>query len=265
MLIARCCLLDWVHGEVLKSPARPTIFASVNSLAASLGRSYETVRGQVQALIEEGLCVTDPRGVTLSAAPDASPRIIDFFAATHDVFLRFSRDIARWVDLPVRTGGDGARLARVLKPALDVQLAPFEILRTVFADWTTQMVFAVVAGACVRHITINPVLSAKYADDLPPDEVRRPVTVATLQTVTGLPYSTLSRHVRRLQADDRLVRKDKGWIVGADYLQAPGIQQGTRAAAAFYCRRVSEALSGLEGSGETYLRARPALVSLDVT
>jgi hypothetical protein len=265
MLIARCCLLDWTRGETLGPPVEPTIFASINSLAASLGRPYETVRSHAHALVEEGMSISDPKGVALSAAPDAARRIVDYLAATHDVFLRFSEDISRWIDLPVRAGVRRPGSAVVLKPALDVQLAPFEMLRTAFADRTAQMVWAFVAGGCVRHITVDPVLSARYAEDLPPDEERRPVTLAALEAIAGLPYSTIWRHVRRLEAENLLIRKDKGWIAGAEILQAPGVEQVTRAAATYYCRRVAElAYAGFDvrSAEGAYLRERPALASL---
>lgn len=265
MLVARCCLPDWTRDETLRPPVAPTIFASINSLAASLGRPYETVRNHVHALVRERLCVSDPKGVALSPTPDVAPRIVEFLAATHDVFLRFAEDVSRWIDLPVRMGSTGVGPAQILKPALDAQLAPFEILRTSFADWTAMMVWAVVAGGCVRHVTVDAVLSAEYAEVVPPDGARRSVTLASLEAVTGLPYSTLWRHVRQLEARGLLVRKDKGWIVSETYLQGPGIEDGTRAAVAYYCRRVAEQTqSGLDPrrADEAYLRERPPLVSL---
>jgi hypothetical protein len=91
---------------------------------------------------------------------------------------------------------------------------------------TSIVLYAVLAGN-VGHLDRNRAMMGQFSslEDLPPDDVRRPVSVLAVSRSLALPYETVRRHVSKLVKLERLVRV-KGGVVGPAS-GAQGTQQET--------------------------------------
>jgi hypothetical protein len=92
------------------------------------------------------------------------------------------------------------------------------VSQAVDGDLMAGLIFAAIIQANVRGISGDPELSKKYGPmgEIPPDRLRRPISVNALSEQLGVPYETTRRHVNRLLA--------KGWCVkvGARGVIVPG-------------------------------------------
>lgn len=59
-------------------------------------------------------------------------------------------------------------------------------------------------------------------DDVPPDSVRRPISVLAVAGSLGIPYETVRRHVSRLVKAGRCVRVKGGVLAPAAVIKRPG-------------------------------------------
>jgi hypothetical protein len=73
---------------------------SINALAASLARPFETVRRHIHALCGQGLCTRTPAGVTVPAESHEQPAIQALFHLHHDALVRLVEDMA-WFGMPL--------------------------------------------------------------------------------------------------------------------------------------------------------------------
>jgi hypothetical protein len=82
----------------------------------------------------------------------------------------------------------------------DLLLDLIEATRGPLDSLDTMLIVAVVQ-ANIAPVMANPELEATYAalDQPPPDELRRPVSVAALAGTTGLPFETVRRRIARLR------------------------------------------------------------------
>lgn len=82
-------------------------------------------------------------------------------------------------------------------------------------DMLRGVIFMAIIDANVRELTPDSALSQAYseADDVVPDELRRPVSVHALALAMDFPYETTRRHVNRLIADGLCIRRERGVII----------------------------------------------------
>jgi hypothetical protein len=82
-------------------------------------------------------------------------------------------------------------------------------------DLTTSVVLYAALAGNVGHLDRNPATAGQFdsLQDLPPDELRRPISVLAVANSLGLPRETVRRHVSKLVKLGRLVRV-KGGVVG---------------------------------------------------
>ncbi|PZQ59418.1 MAG: hypothetical protein DI570_16220 [Phenylobacterium zucineum] len=68
-------------------------------------------------------------------------------------------------------------------------------------DSLDTMLLVTIVQANIAPLMTNPALEASYAalDQAPPDELRRPISVAAVAGATGLPFETVRRRVARLR------------------------------------------------------------------
>ncbi|MFS0771635.1 hypothetical protein [Sphingomonas sp. 1P08PE] len=257
---------DWSGTGTIAPPARPTRFGSINALATSLGRPYESVRRHVRALVAAGLCVETAAGVAISPDPATAQRFCDTYVRLHDIYLRLVQDLAA-AGVIDRGEGDGSGpvsdavpLDTIVATAIDAMLVPFELFAA-FGTWQAMPVWLVVTVACVRPITTDPALAACYAFASTPDALRQPISTRAVMRTLGFSYGTVWRHCTALEARDMLVRTPGGWIVGMGQLRDPQIEARVVDSIHYYCRRAAALVgAGLYAAGPPYIGGRPPLV-----
>jgi hypothetical protein len=86
------------------------------------------------------------------------------------------------------------------------------------------VILLAIMGANVGALDTDPEASRKFAgiDAVPPDELRRPISIYALAASLGLPYETVRRHVHKM-IDQGLCERigDEGVIVPARVLEGP--------------------------------------------
>ncbi|RYD45928.1 MAG: hypothetical protein EOP60_19880, partial [Sphingomonadales bacterium] len=82
---ARAC------GPFDQPPARRRL-VSINALAASLGRPFETVRRHATALIDQGILMRSPGGLSVSFQAIAEPHVAGMIDHSHDLLVRLIED-----------------------------------------------------------------------------------------------------------------------------------------------------------------------------
>jgi DNA-binding Lrp family transcriptional regulator len=204
---------------------------SVNALAASLSRPFETVRRHVNALLELELCVRTQAGVMCPAHVYEQPEIAGLFRVHHDTLVRLVEDMAAFgiplpetrpqVDYDWRTG---------LAAAHDVLLTGIEFYADSYESWLDMVLVMVVMCANARPFTYDRQVSLSYSDftRLPPESIRAPVPASALARALGLPPSTIQRRVNEMIARGQLLRKSGGLMVAERALNGPGAVEKSR-------------------------------------
>jgi hypothetical protein len=109
---------------------------------------------------------------------------------------------------------------------LSVRLATEYFLRSmqllvgyVDGDLVTALVFLAIISANVSHLNADgPGAPHADTDDVPPDAVRKPISVLALAGSLNLPYETTRRHVAKLLQSGQCERVAGGLIVPARVL-----------------------------------------------
>lgn len=110
-------------------------------------------------------------------------------------------------------------LLAILRTALDVHLMPFEQYSGQIGDYADHKLWIGISTLTVRHVTVDPVLSARYAVTSTPDSERRAVPAAALSTMFGISATTVWRRCKALAAAGRIARHDDGWLIRKDQLR----------------------------------------------
>jgi hypothetical protein len=86
---------------------------------------------------------------------------------------------------------------------------------------------AIIVGN-ISHVDHDPKNPGRFAsvDDIPPDELRRPMSVLAIANSLGLPYETTRRYANRLVKEGQCVRVKGGLIARAADHQTPQDTQG---------------------------------------
>jgi prepilin-type processing-associated H-X9-DG protein len=90
-------------------------------------------------------------------------------------------------------------------------------------DMITAIVFRAVVAGNIGYLDGHTAEAALYADleTVPPDHLRRPVSILSVSGALGLPYETTRRHVRKLIASGRCRMERAGVIAPAESLVGP--------------------------------------------
>jgi hypothetical protein len=205
---------------------------SIAGLAASLNQPFETLRRHVRRLELAGLAVRTSDGVAIPQSECESSAMLALAHRIHDVMVAMIDDLARFgVPMPPSRPVE-TRPAETLHAALDMVLYLAERIRPVYGTSLAAMVLNAIVAANVRAITYDPVLAMQYGaiDTIPPDHLRRPITVAAVARVLALPHSTVAREVKRLKAAGRARTVADGVIVDRTALAINTLTDNNRAA-----------------------------------
>ena len=186
---------------------------SINAIAMSLGRPFETVRRHVNALIADGICERTGRGVIAQARTMALPGFAAALRSLHDRMVMLIEDLTRadiampavHVDRPYDSNA-------TIAAAIDLVLAPFEYVAERYASWLELVVISAVVIASSRKITYDPILSRRYADadTVPPADLRQPISGSAIARALRMSTSTVRREIEAAIASGKLVRVAKG-------------------------------------------------------
>jgi len=194
---------------------------SFNGIALSLNRPRETVRRAGLGLVDLGLCVKSVRGIRL--APD--------FLDRPDMRLLRARVLRLFFVLLDRFEWSGFALpkdARAVSEdasvvaALDIYLSVFELTESRMSEPIVLHVLAAVTVGNAARIVDHPVLAMRYgyAETVPPDELRVPISLKSVVALSGLPYSTLWRHAVALEKAGLLRKTAGGYLLGDVFMNS---------------------------------------------
>ncbi len=228
--------------EIPPDSARAPV--SALSLAHSLHMPYETVRRHVQALLKSGRCVRVGRGGFIVPAevhmrPPALPAIMegvpnllrlmsDLKRAGFD-FTPYHGVLANTTPMPP-AGVVPANIRPLVRAGIVLVLRGADTLGRMHpGGFVDGLIFTAIWTANVRHITSAAEnLTFGGLDQVPPDEMRRPVTVNAIANSLRIPYETLRRAVNRMVRDGTAVRLEKGVIIPSRVFMTPAGQEAVR-------------------------------------
>lgn len=128
----------------------------------------------------------------------------------------------------------------VVDRSLDVALAPLSTEGSLVHDFVGMLVWITVGAANIRHVTYDPVLARRYAVESSPDTLRRPTSLHAIASAIGLPYATVWRKARALEAAGLLAKHEGGWIILTAHLRAGNVEASVRSTTNYILRKIRE-------------------------
>lgn len=215
VLIARMSCPEWAIGNVISRPDRSTTF-SINGLAASLSRPFETVRRHVNGMIKDGICARTEDGIVLAPVPEREADIVSYYRDTADLLRTLAQRLDEGgVALPRATKEGDDRLGPIINAGLDICLVALE--NNEHSHWFELILHGAQIYENGRDIMGSPELARVFGNLVLTAEQRRPVTIKALSTNYGIPYATVRRHVDDMLATGRLIKKPGGYILDPEW------------------------------------------------
>lgn len=161
---------------------------SINALAASLGRPFETTRRHANALIDAALIVRTPAGLSVTVDSMVDPRVARFTDNCHDLLVSLVEDLdGAGFALPVPAADIAYDPRAGTGIALDLFLAAVESHGPREENFTRLALLLAIEWAHHRFA---------YAG---PNGATHPmIRASTAARILGLPYATTSRNVDTL-------------------------------------------------------------------
>lgn len=203
---------------------------SVYAIARELRLPYETARRHISKLLAKGLCerLADG-GVVFPPEVNDRPEIRQAVATNFHATVRYARALADAGVVATCRPGPEAQARAAYMPREVVRLSSDYFLNTV-ALLTTNLNLELVEGlmflAVVRantlHVTLDPALAATFSgvDEIPPDALRRSVSVYALARELRLPYETARRHGHKLIEKGLCERSSDRGLVAPSHVHA---------------------------------------------
>jgi DNA-binding transcriptional regulator YhcF (GntR family) len=240
---------------------------SVTALSSSLRIPYETVRRHVSRLQKEGQCVHVGRpGYIVPASVHAESRFDAIFDRVWEDLLQLLSNLKRsefdfapyravlpnTVPVPPR-GVLPANIRALSRVVAEIILRGLDTLGMQHDDnFLDGLIYTAIVTANGRHIISgrDNIVFGGLAQ-LPPDAMRRPVTVHALASMLRVPYETARRAANRLVARGTAVRiGGKGLIVPRAQLMRPECYLGIQHSYAHIVRLIANMhRAGLNLSG----------------
>ncbi len=225
MVVARASEMLSPHGAGhAGGEGRGAKAISINALAASLGRPFETMRRHIHALCAAGLCERGPAGVTVPDAVHGRPEIAALFRCNHDALVRMVEDLRSFgVALPETRAHVSYDWHTGLAAAHDVLLTGIEFHAHRFPSWIDLVLANAILCANADPLVQNRDLALAYAEfgAPPPDGLSQPVSTGSVARALGLPPSTAHRRVAAMIESGILVRRARGVVLAESLLSDP--------------------------------------------
>lgn len=266
LLLMSRCASDWIVDGDFRRPALLTQAVSLRAMANSLRIPYASAHRYMKALRDRGWVVDTGSGFAISNDDQHADRMIAFLQTAHDAMIRLIEDLSGdYTFMPPQPSSSPDLCRAIVAAALDIWLIPFEVAREPVIDWTSKLIWIVIAIANVRHITLDADASELYACSPTPDTLRQPITVRSIAVLTGLSYGTTYRHCQTLSQHDVIEYDRGGWLVVSRQLHQANVDRGVKRLLDYYGKRIGElAALGLDvaQTQRLYRDGRPAYVSL---
>jgi hypothetical protein len=218
---------DSVPPDAVRRPV------SISAVAQSLKLPYETVRRRVAQLADEPGFELTPQGILINGEMLSNPAhravVLANYELIRDFYLRLRRlgalaEVAAGA-APSQPGA-APPVRAVVRVSSDYLLRIIDVLTANIGDLVRGLVFLAVIVANTEHFGDEE----QGADNggpasFLPDELRRPVNVATISARLGVPHETVRRHAARLVQDRFCQRSPEGLIVPAHVLARPNFVQ----------------------------------------
>lgn len=199
---------------------------SVYAIARELRLPYETARRHVRKLLAKGLCERGgDGGVVFPPEVNDRPEVRQAVATNFHATVRYVQALADAglvatcgpaADATVRDVYMPREVARLTS---DYFLSTVELLTTnLNLELVEGLMFLAITRANTLHVTLDPALAATYSgvDEIPPDALRRSISVYALARDLRLPYETARRHGGKLLDMGICERaSDRGLVVPA--------------------------------------------------
>jgi hypothetical protein len=271
MVVARESDLLSRHSAGYARPAdRAAKAISINGLAASLSRPFETVRRHIHALCDQGACMRTPAGVTLPPELlDDDPAIKAMFHLHHDLLVRLVEDMTAFgLPLPAQRPQAGYDWRTGLAAAYDVLLTGVEFHAHRFPRWIDMAILAAVMCANARPFTYDREVALAYADfdRLPDESMRSPVSTGAVARAMALATSTTHRRVSAMIEKGLLVRRTGGLLVSDATLSDPATLADARTSSDHSRQILIRLAAGgfcFDAPASCYLDGRPPLLSFE--
>lgn len=229
---------------------------SVYAVSRDLGLPYETVRRHAKKLKDSGRCIQVKDGLIIPARVLAQDGMIE---VVRDTLRRTTAFVAEAAmsgyearAVPQVTLTDGAR--QVSRLSIDYFLDGLKLLGgRGDLDVLAVLVVRTVTSQNVRRVTHDPDLTRIYSGEanIPPDEVREPITVFAVAKLLMLPYETARRTCMKLVERGILER------VGRQGLIVPTAMVGRRGVVANAMEHAAMTADYLERLAEVGVVALP--------
>ena len=225
-------------GPHLTFPNEARRVVSVSRVAESLGLPFESTRRIVQRLVDDGACMRVDGGVIVPMATVQRPDIVSAVTANVGYARRFVRDLqavglvnAALFDgtaLGEELTGDSFAARVVARLSAQYLLRICQLIVEVYGDIRYGLVVQTILVANTAHLDVRSGEGRRYAgiEETPPDEVRRPVSIARVADSLGLPFETVRRHVQRLIGAGVCIRTEGGLIVPRTVQERPAAVRG---------------------------------------
>jgi hypothetical protein len=226
----------WPPGQ-----GAPRLPISARSLGRSIFLPHETTRRHAQALIEGGWVERTARGLTVPPGVVSGPRLRTVGLVLY-AQLRATLTALAALSSPApafRLAPDRAPLSLVLTGEYllrwtELHIGPSRRLNA------NMLVYWTILQGNVRHLNHDPELQRLYADTLPPDEIRRPVSVQDVTDSLGIAYETVRQMTLAMQEVGLLARVRGGLIAPREALERESSLTGFRTDLANLRRMLSQ-------------------------
>lgn len=207
---------------------------SVRAIAQSLGLPYETTRRKVLELEERGHCRrVSAQRVASAVQPTPPPANGPTARASVEAVVGDLKALGFGLDQILPGGiakdrhGEPPSEATIRNLLDDFILRVLESGVSPHGSIMDALVFTALMNANADPITQDPTMAWRYsgAETPPPDNVRRPVTIAELAQKLSIPRETMRRRIARMQEQGRCVAVPGGYLATLEHIQAPAVLQ----------------------------------------
>ncbi len=242
--ITRAAVRSWRHAGQDQNPAdtepRPV---SILSLSQSMQTPFETTRQHVIALEREGFCCKTPAGVVVPPEVLKSERMIESEAVRWEAFwgmisafraldFDFSMILGDAVSRDQRTDMENfceSPSLMMRRSTIASVISEFQVNCAVYAnapqdhDWMDGHVYTAIIALNNAVWSLDKGKAWRYsrADTPPPENLRKPASIADAARLTGHGKELVRRKIHDLEKAGRIERRNSGFVATINHLLGP--------------------------------------------